>query len=235
MADTKISALTDIVTLAAGDKIPVADASDLTVTKSTTTAQVATYVLNNAQPTTDSTYTLGTSSLYWSNTYSDRYYLNSTAYLDGSVAGTITVSDASPISLGTATDVFSTAIKVNRNSILVGQIDNNLSGLRLKAVTNSLQLANNTATIIGISGAGLITVADASDIALGTTTGTKFGTATTQKLGFFNATPVVQPAAYTPSNVTTDRTFDANATTLDEVADVLGTLIADLKSLGLVG
>jgi hypothetical protein len=32
------------------------------------------------------------------------------------------------------------------------------------------------------------------DIILGTTTGTKIGTATTQKLGFWNATPVVQQA-----------------------------------------
>ena len=32
------------------------------------------------------------------------------------------------------------------------------------------------------------------NIATGTTTGTKIGTATTQKLGFWNATPVVQPA-----------------------------------------
>jgi hypothetical protein len=37
------------------------------------------------------------------------------------------------------------------------------------------------------------------------------------------------------TNVTTDRAYDANATTLDEVADVLGTLIADLKSAGLIG
>lgn len=39
------------------------------------------------------------------------------------------------------------------------------------------------------------TVTDATDIALGSTTGTKLGTATTQKLGFFGTTPVVQPAA----------------------------------------
>jgi hypothetical protein len=36
--------------------------------------------------------------------------------------------------------------------------------------------------------------ADGTDVAVGSTTGTKIGTATTQKLGFFNATPVVQPA-----------------------------------------
>lgn len=41
-------------------------------------------------------------------------------------------------------------------------------------------------------------------------------------------------AAYTTSNVTTDRTYDANATTTDELADVLGTLIADLKTAGIL-
>lgn len=47
---------------------------------------------------------------------------------------------------------------------------------------------------MSISGTGLITIADANDIALGTTTGTKFGTATSQKLAFFNSTPIVQPS-----------------------------------------
>jgi hypothetical protein len=40
--------------------------------------------------------------------------------------------------------------------------------------------------------------------------------------------------AYNITNVTTDRALDANATTLDEVADVLGTLIADLKLTGII-
>jgi hypothetical protein len=39
---------------------------------------------------------------------------------------------------------------------------------------------------------------------------------------------------YTATNVTTDRAFDANSTTLDEIADVVGTLLADLKTIGLV-
>jgi hypothetical protein len=42
------------------------------------------------------------------------------------------------------------------------------------------------------------------DIVTDTTTGTKIGTATTQKLGFYNATPVVQPAAV--ANITTTAT-----------------------------
>ncbi len=42
-------------------------------------------------------------------------------------------------------------------------------------------------------------------------------------------------AAYTVTNVTTDRTFNADAATLNELADVVGTLIADLKARGVIG
>lgn len=52
--------------------------------------------------------------------------------------------------------------------------------------------------------------------------------------GIFGTTPATQPPAYTPTNVTTDRAYDANATSVNELADVLGTLIADLQSLGIV-
>lgn len=41
----------------------------------------------------------------------------------------------------------------------------------------------------------LITFGDALNIAFNATTGTKIGTATTQKLAFYNATPIVQPTA----------------------------------------
>lgn len=103
----------------------------------------------------------------------------------------------------------------------------------LRNFTNGVNVFSSTSTLnqslvdLGIT--------DAKNIILGSTTGSKIGTATTQKLGFFNKTPVVQPAAYTPTNVTTDRAYDANLSSLDEIADVLGTLISDLQSLGLIG
>jgi hypothetical protein len=59
-------------------------------------------------------------------------------------------------------------------------------------VTKKISVSNLTAATLGI--AGNKTVAEGTNLALGTTTGTKIGTATTQKLGFYNATPVVQPA-----------------------------------------
>lgn len=40
--------------------------------------------------------------------------------------------------------------------------------------------------------------------------------------------------AYTASNVTTDRAFDADDTSLDELADVLGSLIASLQGAGII-
>ena len=47
-----------------------------------------------------------------------------------------------------------------------------------------------------------------------------------------NALSSVQ--TYSPTNVTTDRAYDANSTNVAELADVLGTLIADLQAQGLI-
>jgi hypothetical protein len=47
-------------------------------------------------------------------------------------------------------------------------------------------------TFLAGTGSGSLTFAEGVNLIVGTTTGTKIGTATTQKLGFFNATPVVQ-------------------------------------------
>lgn len=53
-------------------------------------------------------------------------------------------------------------------------------------------------------------------------------------VGFFGVTPATRPTTYTVTNLTTDRAYDANATSTAELADVLGTLIADLRTMGLV-
>lgn len=58
-----------------------------------------------------------------------------------------------------------------------------------------------------------LTFADAMNIAFNTTTGTKIGTATTQKIGFYNATPIVQPSAYTQTFSTADKTHAARTST----------------------
>ena len=46
-----------------------------------------------------------------------------------------------------------------------------------------------------------------------------------------NVTVVQGGSSYSVTNGTTDRTYDANATSVDELADILATLIADLQAL----
>lgn len=51
----------------------------------------------------------------------------------------------------------------------------------------------------------------------------------------FNVAPTSVQTGYTTfTNLTTDRTCNANATTVDELADILGTLIEDLKAKGII-
>lgn len=57
------------------------------------------------------------------------------------------------------------------------------------------------ATVTTLVVEGNITL-DAINVILDTTTGTKIGTAATQKLGFFDATPIVQPASANQAVVT---------------------------------
>lgn len=53
-------------------------------------------------------------------------------------------------------------------------------------------------------------------------------------IGFFGVTPAARASAYTPTNVTPDRAFDADTVVVAELADIVGTLIADLKTYGLL-
>ena len=61
------------------------------------------------------------------------------------------------------------------------------------------------------------------------------GNGSAAAIGFLGATPVVQDTGWSVTNVSADRSYDASATTLNEIANVLGTLIASLKSYGLLG
>ena len=69
---------------------------------------------------------------------------------------------------------------------------------------------------------GLVSLPDSSNVQLGTGAGTKIGTATTQKIGFYNATPVVQPTAV------------ADATDAASVITQLNLLLGRMRTLGLI-
>lgn len=99
-----------------------------------------------------------------------------------------------------------------------------LSNLGLRAAGTAYTITTSGA--VAFSGVttltGNLAITDVN-VVLSATTGTKIGTATTQKIGFFNATPVVQPSAYTQTYATADKTHaNPTAATLT-VSDGAGT------------
>lgn len=81
-----------------------------------------------------------------------------------------------------------------------------------------------------------VNMVEAKNFVLGTTTGTKIGTATTQKLSFYGATPKVQPNGWgSPTGTTTKTTFATGSVTLPQLAERVKGLIDDLISTGLIG
>ena len=106
--------------------------------------------------------------------------------------------------------------------------------------------AQNVVTT-GTLGAGATTLAGAltlgnNDIVSGTGAGTKVGTAVAQKIGFWNVTPVVQPAAAGQAaaaaqtqDAVTDSTGGSVSTTLAAItapaADVTTSLTADMTAV----
>ena len=93
----------------------------------------------------------------------------------------------------------------------------------------------NLTTRFTLDSNGLITLADSVNIAVNTTTGTKIGTNSNQKIGFWNANPVVQDTGWSTTNSTSTKTIDANNTNLNEVVNLLSTLINTLKTYGIIG
>lgn len=107
-------------------------------------------------------------------------------------------------------------------------------------VTITLPTVTGTLAVLGANTfTGAQTLSDV-DIVLGTTTGTKFGTATSQKLAFYNSTPIVQPSStgtvtgFTAGSGTSardDSTFTGNTGTK---AYTIGDIVKHLKDLGLL-
>lgn len=81
---------------------------------------------------------------------------------------------------------------------------------------------------------GTLTMADAKNIAFGTTTGTKIGTATSQKIAFFNATPIIQPTTGVAAATFTANSGTAvnNASTFDGYT--IQQVVKALRNLGLL-
>jgi hypothetical protein len=73
----------------------------------------------------------------------------------------------------------------------------NIYGIKIEDIAGAVSSYAIFTGIGAIRFGDSISLADAKDIAFGATTGTKIGTGSTQKIGFFGATPVVRQTAIT--------------------------------------
>lgn len=101
-----------------------------------------------------------------------------------------------------------------------GRLDIGVGGsVRMFTTSNhALIFLQNSVEIFRLETDSTLKMADGKNISLGTTTGTQIGTGTTQKIGFYGATPVVKPSA--------SGSRGANA--------ALASLLTQLASLGLI-
>jgi hypothetical protein len=121
-----------------------------------------------------------------------------------------------------------------------GNANGNANGGDVKVDGGALAgTGSNGGLFIGSVRTTLTTFADACNIAVGTTTGTKIGTATTQKLAFWNATPVDRPDTVTDA-ATQDLTGSDTVDRVKVEADLtscktaINTIIDRLQELGLI-
>lgn len=115
-----------------------------------------------------------------------------------------------------------------------------LGGSQTASTGNGGAVSMTGGTGTGLANGGAVTLNGGIGLAAGatnlaTTRGALNLSRSGGTVGFFGVTATTRSSAYTPTNVTADRSYDANSTTIDELADVLGTLIADLQLLGLIG
>jgi hypothetical protein len=130
---------------------------------------------------------------------------------------------------GTVPLQYFTHLTANTVSAVGASTFTNVYGLYVEAATagTNATITNNYA--LGL--AGSLKINDTFNIVFDTTTGTKIATATTQKISFWNATPIVQPTTAvaaatvvsgTGGNVKHDDTFDGY--TVEQVVRALRTI-----------
>lgn len=100
-----------------------------------------------------------------------------------------------------------------------------LTGLTLSGLTASQVVTTNASKELTATASPTITGATVTGLTANRIVATDANKALTS---------VLPGAAYTVQNVDTDRDYNADAVALDELADVVGTLIADLRTKGII-
>jgi hypothetical protein len=120
---------------------------------------------------------------------------------------------------------FSDSADTSFNRLQLGGTTSSFPAIKRNGTAINFRLADDSAdcdvTAAALTLSGNLTIST-KNIVTDTTTGTKIGTATTQKLGFYNATPVVQPTAV------------ADATDAASVITQLNALLSRMRDLGLI-
>ena len=106
----------------------------------------------------------------------------------------ITPQDGNIVELGTFEEKAKLFYDVSADALLIQTPGSDLVLVDRVTIDNAgLVTFAGALTVTGaFIASGSLTMANAQNIIVNATTGTKIGTATTQKLGFWNATPVVQ-------------------------------------------
>ena len=105
------------------------------------------------------------------------------------------------------------------NDIELGSAGNNFKTF------NSRTLTSNSALSIAASGSIDINAGGANSVTMG---------GVLDLVGFYGSAGIVQPAAYTITNRSVDKTMDCDAAAAAEIADVLANLIEDLIDMNLL-
>jgi hypothetical protein len=124
---------------------------------------------------------------------------------------------------------------VERWRIGMAGILESIGSQTIRTSTGDLTIATNSGNgniVLNPQGSGTVSITDAKNISLGTTTGTRIGTATNQLLSLWNATPNVQPTtAITAGAFVANTSGIANDTaTFDGYT--MGQVVAALRRIG---
>ncbi len=109
----------------------------------------------------------------------------------------------------------------NNKKLIIGGADTGVGDDYLLGTGSLIETYISSVKVCDFSSTAL-TLVDAYNIAVGSTTGTKIALNTTDKLGFFGATPVVRPAAYTQTYATANRTVANPTASVPSVTNTLG-------------
>jgi len=108
---------------------------------------------------------------------------------------------------------------------------NDFTRFQLGGTSSSFPALGRSATFLtvhladGTAGGG-VQLSEGASIDFGTTTGSKIGNSTSQKIGFWNATPAIQPTAVADAS--------GGATVDTEARAALNDLLARMRTIGLM-